>query len=107
MTVSEQDSLRDAERQRFLAEASHLLSSTLDFTETLRRLARLAVPRVADWCAIHLVDNDGRLEVVEVAHADPAKVKTALEVRRRFPPKPDDPNGAYAVLRSGRSAYAR
>ena len=107
MTVSEQDSVRDAERQRFLAEASHLLSSTLDFTETLRRLARLAVPRMADWCAIHLVDGDGRLEVVEVAHADPAKVKIALEVRRRFPPNPDDPNGAYAVLRSGRSAYVR
>ena len=48
------DVQRDAERQRFLAEASHLLSSTLDFTEILQHLARLAVPRIADWCAIYI-----------------------------------------------------
>lgn len=107
MAVREHESFRDAERQRFLAEASHLLSSTLDFTETLRRLARLAVPRIADWCAIHIADTNGRLNVVEVAHADPAKVRIALELRRLFPPNPQDPRGVYAVLHSGRSEYRR
>ena len=97
------DSRRDAERQRFLAEASHLLSSTLDYTETLKRLARLAVPRVADWCAIYIADSHGVLQTVEVAHADADKVDLANEVRLRFPPNPQDPRGVYGVLRTGRS----
>jgi signal transduction histidine kinase len=99
--------MQEAERQRFLAEASHLLSSTLDYTETLKRLARLAVPRVADWCAIYIADGDGNLQTVEVAHTDPAKVELALEMRRRYPPNREDQRGVYNVLRSGRSEYNR
>ena len=97
------DARRDAERQRFLAEASHLLSSTLDYTETLRRLARLSVPRVADWCAIYIADAHGILQTVEVAHSDPEKVDLALNARKRFPPRPTENHGVYGVLRSGRS----
>ncbi|HEY0305234.1 MAG TPA: GAF domain-containing protein, partial [Longimicrobiales bacterium] len=107
MPFQTQDAHRDAERQRFLAEASHLLGSTLDYTETLRRLTRLAVPRIADWCAILMADNHGELQPVEVAHTDPAKVELAMELRRRFPPDKNDKRGAYEVLRTGRSIYVR
>ena len=107
MPVQDPESLQDAERQRFLAEASHLLSSTLDYTETLKRLARLAVPRIADWCAIYIADTHGLLHVVEVAHTDPAKVDLALELRRRYPPDPTQQRGVYAVLRTGRSEVYR
>ena len=102
MFTRQVDSDRDAERLRFLAEASHLLSSTLDYTETLKRLARLAVPRMADWCAIFIADAHGILQPVEVAHADEQKVELALEIRRRFPPNPEDDQSAYGVLRSGK-----
>lgn len=101
------DVQRDAERQRFLAEASHLLSSTLDFTEILQHLARLAVPRIADWCAIYIADGRGVLQPVEVAHANAAKVELAMEMRRRFPPSPQDRHGAYEVMRTGRSEFVR
>ena len=101
------DVQRDAERQRFLAEASHLLSSTLDFTEALQHLARLAVPRLADWCGIYVANGHGVLQPVEIAHPDRAQVERALEVRRLIPSGPDDAHGAYQVLRSGRSELVR
>jgi signal transduction histidine kinase len=107
MPAQELDTQRDADRQRFLAEASHLLSSTLDYTETLKRLARLAVPRIADWCAIFIADGHGQLEPVEVAHTDESKVEGIKEMRRRYPPNPSDQRGVYEVLRTGRSEFIR
>ena len=44
-------------RQQFLAEAGEALSSSLEYEETLRLVARLAVPRLADWCAVELPDD--------------------------------------------------
>ena len=62
--------VRDAERRaRFLADAGELLSSSLDSLEVLRELARLAVPRLADVCAVDLLDGDGGRRRVEIAHA--------------------------------------
>ncbi len=97
----------DAGRQRFLAEASHLLSSTLDYTETLKRLTHLAVPHIADWCLILILDQHGELNPVAVAHTDPARVSLALDMRRRFRLDKNDTRGAYEVLRTGRSAFVR
>jgi PAS domain S-box-containing protein len=88
-------------RQRFLAQAGETLASSLDYEETLQRVARLAVPGLADWCAVDVVDSGGRLDQVAVAHVDPEKVAFALEYRRRYPPDPGDDAGIYAVLRSG------
>jgi PAS domain S-box-containing protein len=88
-------------RQRFLARAGETLASSLDYGETLQRVARLAVPDLADWCAVDVVDTGGRLDQVAVAHVDPDKVAFALEYRNRYPPDPSDEAGIYAVLRSG------
>ena len=57
-------------RQGFLAEASRVLSSSLDYELTLARVARLAVPLIADSCTVYLVDDEG-LRLVVTAHADP------------------------------------
>jgi len=57
-------------RQGFLAEASRVLSSSLDYEGTLARVARLAVPGIADSCTVYLVDEAG-LRLVVTAHADP------------------------------------
>src|SRR5215217_2137855 len=64
-------------RQRFLAEAGQLLASTLDYQQTLDRVARMIVRRVADLCAIHMIDESGEIVQVAVAHSDPAKVELA------------------------------
>jgi PAS domain S-box-containing protein len=90
-------------RQRFLAQAGETLASSLDYEETLQRVARLAVPGLADWCAVDVLDAGGGLEQVAVAHVDPEKVAFAQEYRRRFPPDPGDEAGVYGVLRSGQA----
>jgi GAF domain-containing protein/anti-sigma regulatory factor (Ser/Thr protein kinase) len=91
------------ERLTFLARASELLTASLDLGQTLQRLADLAVPRLGDWCGIDLVEEDGRIRNAATAHIDPAKVRFAEEMRRRYPPSPDDPTGVPNVIRTGRA----
>ena len=86
----------------FLADASTELSSSLDYQVTLSNVARLAVPTFADWCAIDVV-VDGRLHRLAVEHVDPAKVQLAKDLADRYPSDPDAPNGAWNVMRTGRS----
>ena len=93
---------KDAElRERFLAEAGQLLASSLDYAQTLERVARMVVPRLADWCGIDMLDDDGGLQQVAVAHVDPAKVELAHDMRKRYPPDMDAPTGVPAILRGG------
>jgi PAS domain S-box-containing protein len=89
-------------RQRFLAQAGVTLTSSLDFEETLQRVAQLVVPGLADWCALDVVDSNQRLRLVAVAHVEPDKVAFAREFRDRYPPDPNEDSGLYGVLRSGR-----
>jgi GAF domain-containing protein len=90
-------------RQQFLAEAGEALSSSLDYEETLQRVARLVVPRLADWCAIELPDDRGNLQQVALAHVEAARIEEARALRERYPPDPDAPFGTHAVMRSGKA----
>jgi PAS domain S-box-containing protein len=94
---------RAEEAQRFLARASAVLSSSLDYHGTLASVARLAVPTLADWCAVDILEEDGHPRRLAVEHPDPEKVRLAYELERRYPPDPDAPRGLYQVLRSGES----
>ena len=91
---------RAEHRHRFLAEASRVLTRSLDYQQTLAHVARLAVPEVADWCAVDLADADV-LERVAVAHVDPARVQLARTLQDRYPPDPREETGVYGVLRRG------
>jgi signal transduction histidine kinase len=93
------------ERMTFLAEASRLLSSSLDYNRTLRRLAQLAVPKLADWCAIDVLGDEGEIERLAVAHEDPEKVRWAYALQERYPPDPDAPRGVAQVLRTGKPEF--
>ena len=90
-------------RASFLAEAGRVLSSSLDYQKTLAQVARLAVPGLADWCAVDLLGEGGAPERLAVAHVDPGKVEWAHELQRRYPPDPEAPRGLYHVLRTGQS----
>ncbi|MFN8677446.1 MAG: PAS domain S-box protein [Thermomicrobiales bacterium] len=58
---------------RLLDDAGRALASSLDYEATLQRVAWIAVPRLADWCFVDLIDAQGILRRVAVAHADPAQ----------------------------------
>jgi signal transduction histidine kinase/CheY-like chemotaxis protein len=93
------------EQLRFLAEASDLLSSSLDFETTLKTLANLAVPKIADWCAIDIAGEDGAVHRrLAVAHTNPEKVQLAKELRERFPPNPEI-DTVSRVIRTGQSEW--
>jgi PAS domain S-box-containing protein len=91
------------ERAAFLARASAVLESTLDYEATLRNLAQIAVPEIVDWCAIHMLDGSGDVRLVAIAHTDPARERFAWELDRRFPPEPDRQTGPVGVIRSGKT----
>jgi GAF domain-containing protein len=104
---TEQGSRLEAERARerlsFLADASRLLSSSLDWNLTLSRLAHLAVPNIADWCAVDVVDEVASIRRLVVAHADPRKGATARRMELRYPADPEANTSAARVISSGTS----
>jgi PAS domain S-box-containing protein len=96
---------RIEEAQRFLAEASAELSSSLDYRATLSTVARLSVPDLADWCAVDVLGENGVLERVATAHKDSQKVRWAQELQDRYPTDPDAPYGVPEVMRTGRPEF--
>lgn len=93
---------RQSSKLVFLANASTELASSLDYQATLSKVAQLAVPTFADWCAIDVV-VDGRLSRLAVEHVEPEKVQLARDLAERYPSDPDAPNGPWNVMRTGRS----
>jgi PAS domain S-box-containing protein len=94
---------RASEVQSFLSDATTLLAASLDYRVTLAQFAQLAVPHLADWCAVDVLDDNGQPQRLAVAHVDPDKVALAHELYRRTPFNPDAPGGVARVLRSGES----
>jgi PAS domain S-box-containing protein len=94
---------RGEQAAQFLAEASATLSTLEDYQSTLQKIAHLAVPFFADWCVVHMIQEDGSLCRVAAAHADPSKAELARELVRRYPQDANAPYGVPNVLRTGRS----
>jgi PAS domain S-box-containing protein len=85
----------------FLSRASEILASSLDYEETLRNVAWLAVPDISDWCVVELLDEQGFRQQVVAAHPDPAKQRLA-ERLREFDPDPHQlPSGLREVVKTG------
>lgn len=73
------------ESLRFLVEASHTLTSSLDYHANLQQLAALAVPQLADWCMVFVQEKEGEVRQLAVVHADPARTAWALEFQSNYP----------------------
>jgi two-component system, cell cycle sensor histidine kinase and response regulator CckA len=71
--LSRSEAERLDRRLAFFAEANVTLAESLDYEVTLRNLARLIVPTLADWCAIHVATEQGKLQFISGAHRDPNK----------------------------------
>jgi PAS domain S-box-containing protein len=86
---------------RLLARAGEALASSLDYQGTLQQVAELAVPELADWCAVSLPDERGQLSTVAVAHADADMVSLARDYGARYPVSITEEQGAARVFREG------
>src|ERR671912_514850 len=86
---------------RFLAESGATLSASLDYRDTLANVARIAVPILADWCAVDVMEEDGSVERLAVEHSDPEKVALAYELQERYPSDPEATRGVRKVLQTG------
>ena len=93
---------RAEESSRYLAEASAALAGVVDYESTLQKVANLAVPYFADWSAVDVANDDGSLRRLAVAHQDADKIGLVHELMREYPPDPQAPGGAFAVLRTGK-----
>ena len=89
---------RSREQLTFLSEATAALSASLDYTETLQAVTRLAVPEYADICIVDLLEVD-QLTTVAVAHADPSAEQRIWDLRRRFPAAVADDDPTRETLR--------
>lgn len=94
------------EVNRLLAEASALLVDAVDYEAPLTTMAQLAVPHLADWCAVHLLQADGSFEQVALAPAELATnqvshLQAAHDWLQNHLPM-NDTDGLPAVFRSGR-----
>jgi serine phosphatase RsbU (regulator of sigma subunit) len=96
------------ERVAFLADANRIITTSLDYGTTLQNLTHLAVPRLADWCAVHLRSDEDSQLTFRVAHANPEKVDAVEELWKRYPPNPRDPDSfVFQVLRTGQPVVLR
>jgi PAS domain-containing protein len=92
---------RASQRLQLLAQATAILASSLDYQQTLRNVAGLAVPQLADWCGVDLFDAEGRREPVAVAHKEPGKLKLAERLREYDPEQLDPERGLGKLLHTG------
>ena len=85
--MRERDSRRYAEtaqqQTEFIAEVGTVLDTALDYERALQEFARIAVPRLGDWCVIDVLEEDGSIARYAVAHANPDRHGLIEELRAR------------------------
>ncbi|MBV8462081.1 MAG: GAF domain-containing protein, partial [Acidimicrobiales bacterium] len=92
--------------QAFLLDAIRVVTEASDYQDTLERLARVAVPRLADLCIIDVLDEHGRFRRLACQHHDPAKAALVRELRNDFPPDPLGQHPSIDVVRHHRSRWS-
>ena len=92
------------ETARFVDDAGRRLAGTLETAEILGSVADLVVPRLADWCAIHALE-DGAVKLAAVVHRDPARAAEVRALLEAAPPALSDGLGAGQALRTGKREH--
>jgi PAS domain S-box-containing protein len=93
---------REARRRaEYLARAGNLLAASLNPAATLEKVARLAVPELADWAFVELLQPNGAITREAIVHRDPEHERWARELAERYPVDPDTPYGSARVIRTG------
>jgi signal transduction histidine kinase len=101
--VARSEAENNAEKIAFLGEASTVLASSLDYHTNLMSVAKLAVKRLADWCAVDVVDENEGFHRVALVHRDPSRLQWARDFQARFKEKSAAPHGVAHVMRTGKA----
>src|SRR6266487_348448 len=101
--VARSEAETNAEKLAFLAEASTVLASSLDYHPNLMTVAKLAVNRLADWCAVDIVDENNGFHRVALVHRDPSRMDWAREFQKKFSTNTAAPHGVAHVMRTGKA----
>ena len=101
--IARSEAEANADRLVFLGEASTVLASSLDYEINLMTVAKLAADRLADWCAVDVVDENQQFHRVALVHRDPARMEWAREFQKRLPSRNAAPQGVAHVIRSGKA----
>jgi PAS domain S-box-containing protein len=89
-------------RSHFLAEATAALNASLDYEITLANVARLTVPRLADWCVVDVLEREAAsVRRLAIAHSDPSKEQLLWELDRKYPTDPSGDSAAAVAIRTG------
>lgn len=91
---------KSVKTEEFLAGASRILAGSLSDDTLLSDLARSCVPRIADYCTIHVADDDGAIRRVETVHYDPDKQNAVRALVRQYEYRVDGPGEVPAVIRT-------
>ena len=101
--VARSEAETNAEKLAFLAEASTVLASSLDYHPNLMTVAKLAANRLADWCAVDIVDENNGFHRVALVHRDPSRMAWAREFQKKFSTNNAAPHGVAHVMRTGKA----
>ncbi len=105
MQESQQQADIAHQRLAFLSAADKILAQSLDYRETLKNIAQLSVPILADWCIIDLLSDEGILTRLTAVHSDPDKAQLMLEINLKYPMAVNSPHGFYRVIQTLESEY--
>ncbi len=89
----------------FMTEASKLLSSSLDYETSLKSIAQSAVPQIADWCMIHLLDEKGVAQMVTITHTDSKKIRWVKKLQKDYPYNFDSRSGVQNVIHTAKPQF--
>jgi PAS domain S-box-containing protein len=90
------------ERQRFLNETSNILVSSLDQQITLKEIAALIVPSLADYCRIALIDEQQQIQEISVNHIDPKKISLVRALFDQYKDLSNSTHGLQKLLEAGK-----
>ncbi len=101
LKLNQEATRAQAEALRFLAESTAVLAASLDYRTTLSKIAHLVVPRLGDWCVVDMLESDGVIRQVALAHVDARQEGLARSLAERHPTDEQSTSGVAHVLRTG------
>lgn len=91
---------------QFINQISVNLSRSTDYIQQLQHFANQIVPQFADWCVVDMLNNEGELQNVAMAHTDSTKLESVKRMRSKYPPDSTNKTvGVWGAIYQGKSDF--